>query len=290
MEKKCIQEVTRQLCHPKDGLPNNKDLKNPKTLLDWIKCLEGIDGWVNLGISSNMAKIFLHLKIGEVIPSCSSNLDFYTFGFATTEIQRFLCYRKHDDKTHILILNYYSFCRLIELILQNKTKNYHTSFHKNIRTIFKKCSEKNFWIHIPISEDTKYIMEKNRIGEIIINNEYTLDHIRNTNKDYTEYYKKDDDINDDIDDDMNNLNTHMKETSISNIIEDEGSENIEEDLDTHMEKSKNEPYRILMNNKSLLYFLEKSCKINNIKPNENIFHNVGAYDDSLEDLFGSLSI
>lgn len=304
MDKKCIQEVTRQLCHPEIGLPANKSLPNPKSLLDWKKCLEDIDGWVNLSISNNMAKVFLHLKIGEVIPSGASNLDFYTFGFATTEIQKFLMYRKHNDKTHILILNYYSFSRFINILLQNKSKEYCIGFHKSIKNIFRNCSENVFWVHIPICEYIKHIMEKHHIGEIIINNDYTREHIKNNNT-YTDIDNDmndnvDDDVYDDVDDDVDDdvgYNMNDDNDTSGDIDIDELSTCIKNtslhvhSSDDNKRKKRNiDPYRIIMNNKSLLYFLELSCKIHDIPPTSNIFESVGSYDNSLEDLFGSLTI
>jgi len=311
MDKKCIQEVTRQLCHPEYGVSRN--LKPfPMTLYSWKKCLETLYGWVNLGIHEKVAKMFLQLKIGEVIPSGSSNLDFYTFGFASTEIQKFLQYRAHSEKNYVLILNYYSFRKTIEIMLKGKSEEYKIMFYKSFKQIFSSCKEKTFWLHIPICENMKELFTIHNIGEVVVKDgtkRHRIDNDMGNKKVEWEDTPKDLENTTTTIDTMSSLmnNTHISSVKemddiddIDNIddiddIDDNDMKDCIKESDDDIEtdttvKYDDYTYRIVMNNKSLLSFLEYSCRIHNIHITEDIFTRVGAYNDTLEELFGSLSI
>ena len=299
MERKIIREVTRQLTNPINGLPKNLD-PPPKTLLEWGRCLESIDGWINLGITKKMSGVFIQLKIGEVVPECSSNLDFYTFGFATVEIHNFLQYRVRNEKKYILVLNYYSFCKLIKLMLSNKSKEYCISFHKSLKQIFQVCTESNFWLQVPITQEIKDFLQSLKIGEIILKNGKNQNATR-YNMGNTKVAWESDII--DTEKDLNGISdicNMVDEIDLIDVKESVSREDVvspSKSIQSQRATSSNNidvdnlfTYKIIMNNQSLFEFLRYSCQMHKINKYENIFNKCGAYDDELENLFGSLSL
>ena len=166
INKKCVKEIVRQLCHPITGISKNL-LPVPVTVNDWNKCLSLLYGWINIGINEITATAFHELRIGEVVPSISANMDIYSKCFATSEIARILEF-KDKNKNYIAIINYYSFLKLINNLLQSQTDEYKIKFNDSFKLIFKNINPKTFWINILVNEKIANCFKTIKIGEIIV--------------------------------------------------------------------------------------------------------------------------
>jgi len=290
-----IREITRQLCHPETGLP--KDLSPPPvTLGDWYKCLKAVYGWVNVGIESNVAGMFHELQIGEVIPATSPNMDIYNYGFATSEIGRLLG-TKSDNKMFRAIINYYSFSRIVEILMNSQSKEYRVKFNDSLKSIFTDVKPDTFWLNILISPDKAEYLRLNEIGEVIVK-EGTCENARLESKqrmakpavwnmDEDDEYDENEEKQDSSQDTSQDILSELKEFSEMKVTETKNNnrENIEED------NSEPTPFRLVMNNTTLLNLLTYACNfVGSATSDVNVFEYMGGEDSEFTDLFGKLQI
>lgn len=167
MHTNFVKEILRQLCHPVTGITKNLS-PSPVTIDDWNKCLSSVYGWVNVGIDEKTANIFHELKIGEVIPSNSADMNIYTYGFATSEIARLLGLERKKEKNYRAILNYYSFLKLINMLLNCRETEYQIKFNNSLKLIFNDINPKTFWLNILVTEQISDYLQANEIGEVIV--------------------------------------------------------------------------------------------------------------------------
>lgn len=272
-DKKFINEITRQLCDPKNGLPPKFD-PPPKTLGDWVKCLNYSMGWVNIGLDSAMVPYFRKLEIGEIISSEPFNMSIYKNGFASNEIYKFL---KLDslDCNYNVIMNYKSFKKFLSVITNEKSNEYKRMFIESLNKIFKKTDPYTFWIKLPINDITANYLFKNNLGEVIVKSVDSKYYLKSKNNESVKW------DNDKMDTDIEN--TYDVENPKTNS---------DEDFDIKLQDD--EPFnRLVMNNKTLLKLIQYACKLNNNTYNNiNVFNLMGG-DKKEEDflsIFGKLKI
>ena len=94
-------------------------------------------------------------------------MDIYTYGFATTEIGKLLNFGE-SEKKYKVIINYYSFLRLIDILLNSQDKEYYLKFNTSLNTIFKDINPSTFWLNFIISEEIAEYLKINNIGEVIV--------------------------------------------------------------------------------------------------------------------------
>jgi hypothetical protein len=335
-----VLETVRQLCHPVTGLKCFSPL--PVSLGDWKKCLTSIYGWVNIGIEKNIADTFYELNIGEVCPSTEANMDIYTDGFATTEIRKLLNLSE-SEKNYKVILNYYSFSKLVGMLVNNTNEEYCLKMNTSLNTIFKDTNPLTFWLNVVISEQTARYLKLNDIGEIIVKEGSTHDTAR-LNSDFenkekvlwkTEYIEiedsesntggdnegenegdnegdNEDDNEGDNEDDNEGDNEDKEYVDLKKNVsmndednESENEDNDENDNENDNEnkekadikddiKTKNEyflPYRLIMNNFTLLKLITYACSIsNNTNDNTNVSELLGGDECDFTGLFCNLQI
>ena len=318
-----IREITRQLCHPKTGLP--KDLSPPPaTLGDWKKCLDSLYGWVNIGIEQNMAEMFHELNIGEVIPSTPPNMDIYNFGFAPNEIGKLLGMEK-KDKDYRAIINYYSFSRMVGILMNSQCKDYCIKFNESLKSVFTDANPKTFWINILVDEITANYLKSNKIGEVIVKegtsggsamlessikakNGPVIWDMGDTSDSESDNETKSDDKKVDKNKQFP-PNYHLgdieelspDETSIMSDIDLEELEEFSSMKVTDEKESLKDniieatPFRLVMNNTTLLNIIHHSCYLNgNTNDNINVFQLMGGenviQEEEFTDLFGKLQI
>ena len=307
-----IREITRQLCHPTEGLPKDLD-PPPSTLDEWKRCLNCLYGWVNVGIQKNVAGLFHSLKIGEVIPSGSPSMDIYNYGFATSEISRLLN-TKSNNKTHRAIINYYSFLRMVKILMNSQSKEYCIKFSSSLKFIFTNLNPDDFWLNILVSKSTAEYLKLNEIGEIVVKEGSSGENniLEPSDKNPSPAIwsmeesdeEADNDSEDDNEDDNDGGDNEIEHEEKQDIMEDDlnrfskmkVSEDVKEDVTKSInEDAKNDvieiPYRLVMNNSTLLSLLTYACQLNgNIKNDVNVFQSMGGEDDEFTGLFGKLQI
>jgi hypothetical protein len=303
-----IREITRQLCHPTEGLPKDLD-PPPSTLGEWKRCLNCLYGWVNVGIQKNVAGLFHSLKIGEVIPSGSPNMDIYNYGFATSEISRLLN-TKSNNKTHRAIINYYSFLRMVKILMNSQSKEYCIKFSSSLKFIFTNLNPDDFWLNILVSKSTAEYLKLNEIGEIVVKegssgeNNILEPSDKNPSPAIWSMEESDEEADNDSEDDNDGGDNEIEHKEKQDIMEDDlnrfskmkVSEDVKEDVTKSInEDAKNDiieiPYRLVMNNSTLLSLLTYACQLNgNIKNDVNVFQSMGGEDDEFTGLFGKLQI
>ena len=307
-----IREITRQLCHPTEGLPKDLD-PPPSTLGEWKRCLNCLYGWVNVGIQKNVAGLLHSLKIGEVIPFGSPSMDIYNYGFATSEISRLLN-TKSNNKTHRAIINYYSFLRMVKILMNSQSKEYCIKFSSSLKFIFTNLNPDDFWLNILVSKSTAEYLKLNEIGEIVVKegssgeNNILEPSDKNPSPAIWSMEESDDesdnDNEDDNEDDNDGGDNEIEHEEKQDIMEDDlnrfSKMNVSEDVKEDVTKSINEdakndvieiPYRLVMNNSTLLSLLTYACQLNgNIKNDVNVFQSMGGEDDEFTGLFGKLQI
>ena len=230
LNNKCLKEILRQMCHPITGL--SKDLSSsPVTVEEWVQCLSSVYGWVSVGINEKVANIFYELKLGEVIPSNSCNLNIYTYGFANIEIDKFL--NTDTEKKYRAILNYYSFCKLTSIISNTGDSEYSKKFNYSLKVIYD-CEPETFWLNIVVSNKAAEYLILNKIGEIIVN------------------------------EGLNEESNIIK--SKESVCETEMEES---DCKTEMEES-DLPYRLVLNNTTFLKIINMICIYKNVNLYESI--------------------
>ena len=305
-----IRETVRQICHPVNGL--SKSFFPPPVLIgDWKKCLDALYGWVNIGIEQNIASIFHELKIGEVVPSNQANMDIYTFGFSTSEIGKLLNFGE-SEKNYKVIINYYSFLRLIGILMNGQDEEYCLKFNTSLNTIFKDINPSTFWLNFIISEETAQYLKINNIGEVIVKEGSRKDNAMLKSK----FEKKEPalwkNINNEIEDRIDNVDGYDEEVEVDEYDEevdeyDESEEVDEYDENKEYVKDKTEintddikrynepiaPYRLVMNNFTLLKLILYACSISNninniINDNTNVYELMGGDDGDFASLFGNL--
>jgi hypothetical protein len=295
-----VKEILRQLCHPVTGI-TKKLSPSPVTLDDWNKCLLSVYGWVNVEINEKTANILHELKIGEVIPSSSANMNIYTYGFATVEIEKILVLEGKKD--YRAILNYYSFSRLINILLNAREIEYKNKFNNSLNLIFNNINPKTFWINILVTEKTADYLKANEIGEIIVkegldNNNNIIKAPQNLQEikrppTVWEYNPDDVSCKDDIkqcanveDDIIYNNDTNQ----CKDIDEDytEQCYDINEDNDENIQQIH---YRLIMNNTSFLKLINSTYNVNNsMYKNVNFFQLIGGESEDFSGLFGKMQI
>lgn len=260
-----IKEIVRQISHPINGLTKSLS-PSPVSLNDWKKCLSFLYGWVNIGINDNMANAFRELRIGEVVPTTSPNMYIYNNEFASNEIGLFLGVNEGND--YRVIINYHSFSKLISLLLSNKDADYCNKFSKSMTEYYSDIKQEEFWMDLPICEKAADILKNNDMGEVIVN--------KKTNNDIS-YWKESD------------SSTPTNPELLTNPGE---IKKVEETKDMEIEDI--EPYRVIMNNETLLKLIEFASKNCN-KLSDNLFEQMGGEkeeekdeDDEFERLFGKL--
>lgn len=272
-DKKFINEITRQLCDPKNGLPPKFD-PPPKTLDDWVKCLNYSTGWVNIGLDDAMVPYFRKLDIGEVISSEPFNMSIYKYGFVSNEIYRFL---KIDnlDNNYRVIMNYWSFKKLLNIIINGKSNEYKRMFKDSLNKSFNNINKNTFWVNLLINDITSNYLFKNNVGEVIIKEVDSKHYLKSKNKESVKW-------------DDNKMDTDVENTyDIENpkIISDE---------DFDIELQDEEPFnRLVMNNKTLLKLIQYACKLNNNTDNNiNVFNLMGGYkkEENFLSIFRKLKI
>ena len=304
-----LRETVRQICHPVNGL--SKSFFPPPILIgDWKKCLDSTYGWVNIGIEQNIASVLYELKIGEVIPDNSANMDIYTFGFSTVEIGKLLNFGE-SEKNYKVIINYYSFLRLIDILRNGQDKEYCLKFNTSLNTIFKDINPSTFWLNFIISEETAQYLKNNNIGEVIVKEGSRKDNamlkskfekkepaiwknIYNDIDEEVDRYSEEFENNEDDEDDENN-ETYSDKYEQNDVSDNEKKEDFNDKTENNMEddiKRYNEPdapYRLIMNNVTLLKLILYSCTIsNNINDNTNVYELMGGDDGDFTSLFGNL--
>ena len=290
-----IREITRQLCDPKSGLP--KDLiPQPCTLGEWKKCLNCVYGWVNIGIQENLAEIFHSLKIGEVIPSISPNMDIYNYGFVTSEIGKLLDVNA-KNKNYRAIINYYSFERMVEVLRKSQDKEYCDKINESIVSIFTDLHPNTFWLNILVTKPIADYLKLNKIGEVIVKEgssgeSSTLENeeINSTPAEWS-MGDSDEEFLEDYDEKYNNeVEENFNKEELEKKLDKNVGE-IKEETKINIENTSSTPFRLVMNNNTLLYLLIYACEINgNLDDNINIFQLMGGEDDDFTNLFGKLEI
>lgn len=271
-----IREITRQICHPKTGLP--KDFKPPPvTIQDWKRCLSSLYGWVNLGIQLNMASLFHELEIGEVIPAINPNMDIYNNSFATNEIQRLL---KTDSyiKDYRAVINYHSFVKINKILTNVQTEEYRKQYNKSLQDMFPDINPDNFWLNILVPLGTAKYLDANDIGETIVKEGSSGEMIETDENNLVQWELEEKSDGDNFEeDDFNEENL----SDFSNIT-----------ITKQIEKEKEEsPYRLVMNNSTLLKLISHACEISNVQDeNSSLFEAMGGQDEEFASLFGNLQI
>ena len=306
-----IQEITRQLSHPEDGLPKEFN-PPPITLGDWKRCLNCLYGWVNIGIDKKMVSLFHSLNIGEIIPSNSPNMDIYKNEFSTNEIHSFLK-TSHTEKPYRVIINYYSFFRMIKILLHTKSKEYCIKLNKSLKDTFSTLQPNTFWLSILIPKQTADYLILNKIGEVIVDcgdlNKNSVLEPNKENYEPREWLMDDSDediLDENIDEDITivekreetkeDFDNNIDQFSKMKICNDDTNEEIYEtledkDINNNITYSERAPYRLVMNNKTLLTLITYACEIHgNVKNYIDVFKLMGGDDDDLTNLFGEMQI
>ena len=321
MHTNFVKEILRQLCHPITGVTKNLS-PAPVTIDDWNKCLSSLYGWINVGIDEKTANIFHELKIGEVIPSNPADMNIYTYGFATSELSRLLGL-KRKKKEFRAILNYYSFLKLINILLNCQETEYQIKFNNSLKLIFKDINPRTFWLNILVTEQTAGYLQSNDIGEVIVK-EGTDDNthiIKSQNVEENkrfptvwEYEKNN--ISDDKKTDIincDNIDEVCEDIDEDVVEDDEVCEDIDEDVvedgDVDEDLVKDDevgnyitnqcddieisetPYRLVMNNTTFLKLINSTCCLSNsMYKNVNFFQLMGGESEDFSGLFGKLQI
>lgn len=311
-----IREITRQLCHPTKGLPKDLD-PSPVTLGEWKQCLDCLYGWVNIGIQKNMAEMFHSLKIGEVIPSNSPNMAIYKSGFSTSEIGKLLNFNA-KDKNYRAIINYYSFLRMINILMNTQNREYCINLNKSIKLIFTDLNPNTFWLNILVTSSTADYLRLNEIGEVIVkegssgesstlettvkNDEPAIWSMNESKEDKEdieyeeasedEEYEEDKEFEEDVEDEeTDDVEDKLSQFSKMKVSEAMSETKSEEEPENILENTVEKPFRLVMNNTTLMRLLTYACQINgNIKNDVNIFQLMGGEDDEFTNLFGKLQI
>lgn len=287
-----IREITRQLCHPVEGLPKNLD-PPPTTLGEWKQCLNCLYGWVNVGIQKNVANLFNSLKIGEVIPSNFPSMDIYKNGFATSEICKLL-HIVSSNKTHCAIINYYSFLKMVNILMDSRDKEWCLNFNSSLKDTFTNLNPDSFWLNISVSSAIAEYLRLNEIGEVVVKEgslgENTTLESYNRNALPTTWSK--DELNNNEENTEDDMESNIDESHfIMDDTNDEESNDSEENIEDTNHTRVETPYRLVMNNNTLLSLLTYACQINgNIQNDVNIFQFMGGEDDDFTNLFGKLEI
>lgn len=304
-----MREITRQLCHHTTGLP--KDLSPlPVTLGDWKKCLNSLYGWVNIGIEQNVAEMFHELNIGEVIPSTPPSIDIYNYGFAPNEIGRHLGMGKDnnedkEDKDYRAIINYYSFSRLITFMMKSKNQEYCIKFNESLKNVFTDVNPKTFWLNILITESVTEYLKENKIGEVIVKEGSSgesamLESSIKAMKEPAVWDMEGVDEEEDEEPEVKKQNTvyppnyHTDDLEYIDDLEDieDFSElKVSDESEKKVEEADPTPFRLVMNNATLLNLINYSCHLNgNTHDDTNVFQLMGGEDDEFTNLFGMLQI
>ena len=291
---KFINEITRQICDPKTGIPCKFNPK-PKTLNDWVNCLNYSIGWVNIGLEDKMVPYLLQLKIGEVISSEPFNICVYKCGFANKEICNFL---KLDSGNcnYRVIMNYSSFSKLLNIIKQNKSNEYKRIFDESLKKTFSNVNSKTFWVSLLINDIIANYLFKNNLGEVITKEVDSKCFLKSNKNESVSWDKNE--METDIENTYD-INNNVEKKYLENDIENQiisSSSDMKEVIDDS-EKENNfeeEPlYRLVMNNKSLLYLIEYACRLNNnTDKNVNVYELLGGNNvtDDFLNIFGRLKL
>jgi hypothetical protein len=296
-----IKEILRQLCHPITGITKNLS-PAPLSIDDWNKCLPCVYGWINIGIDEKTANIFHELKIGEVIPSSPANLNIYTYGFATYEIAKIL-QLEQPNKDYRAILNYYSFFKLINIILNPQDNAYQINFKNSLKLIFNDIDPKTFWLNILVTEQIAGYLKSNEIGEVIVkegiddnntviqknNNLPTVwENINNSENKLNKLDEKDEIEELEELDEIEELEELDEIKDLEDILDD----NVFEDDSLECDVDKPQiPYRLLMNNTTFLKLINSVCIINNsMYKHLNLFQLMGGESEDFSGLFGKMQI
>lgn len=286
-----IKEVIRQFCHPETGLCKNID-NNPRTIIEWYTFLNGVYGWVNIGIDEKIANIFQEIKIGEVIPSNPADMNLNKEEFATSEIKRILGV-DHPEKNYRLVMNYYSFLRLVQIMLISREAEYCLKINESLKRTFTDIHPKTFWLNILISNKIAIYLKSNEIGEVIIkdgvDNDSLLKNPENailpaiyenlqlTYKEITEE-KNEEEINEEI---IKEINEELNEDLYAPV------ETVDKTMDDYTEK----PFRLVVNNSTLLKLIDTVCYLLEVRNDDlNLFELMGGHSDEFSGLFEKLQL
>ena len=272
-----IKEIIRQFCHPETGLCKNIE-NNPRTIVEWNTFLNGVYGWVNIGIDEKIANIFQEIKIGEVIPSNPANMNMNVEEFATFEIKRILDFN-NPEKNYRLVMNYYSFLRLVQIMLNSKEPEYCIKLNTSLKRTFTDINPKTFWLNMLVTEEIANYLKSNEIGEVIVkegvdndtflkNPENSILHTINDNEPLLQLtYDSKEPLEEDL---------YAPIETIDNTMDDDYTE---------------KPFRLVLNNSTLLKLINNVCYVLNIK-NENLdlFQLMGGHSDEFSGLFEKLQL
>lgn len=305
--------------HPKTGLP--KDLvPPPRTLEEWQRCLQGMQGWINAGVEDDIADVMRPFGLGEVVAAVNPDLTIYSNRFAAHKI--FECLGGNvDEKPYRLIMNYDSFIKMASRIHTLIKKNEVMGFNADMSAWIKDLVPRVFWVNYRVPEKVANHMRELCIGEVITaegKSDFLDLHLKEPDNDkitwdecgdyVTEEDKvedalarccggwecgEDDDIyEDDIEDGndemtgVKGLPTFVKSFRISDSKED-NTENKEFRL------TNNSPFRFILNQKSLFTLIMITLQNGNVNVQGgqvNVYEALGGEDEDLVSIFSKMAI
>jgi len=242
--------VVKQLLHPESGL---NLYPTPTTLNNWKNIInKEIKGWITIEIEIKTKKFFESINYGSVIPVSTPyniNSDKKTLYIIHKLFNKSIL-RKKVLYEYLLVLNYNTFFDIIDNHLQ-----YDRKIYRIINHIRNKYTPGNFWIYVGINNSRLNFFKDLNKGEIIINKNFIKQYNKKIN------YKK-----------INWVEFIQEITESSKEEEKEDPINIEYFCSYNEKINSKKPYRLIINELSILRLIEKVCILKNIPNNLNIFN------------------
>lgn len=152
-----IRETVLHITDPENGVPSHLEY-DPQTYINWVDIFEETEGWIKAGIDDKEATIYNFLNIGEVIPNIAPNLDIFN---SSCPVKRILVFLESNKREKKVILNYYSFVKLLKLMNTDDKE-----FRDQLYLFLKNINARTFWLNLCISDEKAEILEKHHIGQV----------------------------------------------------------------------------------------------------------------------------
>lgn len=224
-----------------------------KTLGEWVNFLDKeYNGWISIKIEKDLANSFN--GIGQVIPAVPADLSIFSNNFSCKKVFNFL---RGNDKR--LIINYWQFIYLLNLIERYIPYNEKKQFHENTELWIKNINKETFWMDIKVSQQISKKLEEENIGEV-------------------------------LDCSLGEMLEFKEKISPVGVIFNDGDifEPGEEEKKIFLQREF--PYRLILNKKSIKKLIFESLKMKGI----NIHKDVNVYEslisDDITDLLSKLSL
>jgi hypothetical protein len=229
-------------------------------------------GWVDIGIEDDTATMFNELQIGEVIPRLPPNMDIFKNTFSTRIIGKLLGITRPNRKYRV-IMNFYSFSRLIKIILNCRSNDFQTKFNKDLKETFTDIIPRRFWLNVLVTEDVANYLRANEIGEVIVKDGggkfFDIKELTSSHEQICWDAEAEDDTKED---------TKMEDCTLDMM------QNLKlEEVSTS--------FRLIFDNKTFLKLINYGCKLKGNTSNEvNVYELMSSKNDDFTNIFSKLQI